>query len=539
MSFFFPLFSPLKKMLKSLNEAPFFYRLLLSLLSGIVLSFSQAPTNLWPLIFIGFSLFYYLYTLAQTKRQAFLSAFLFAFGYFVSGLHWIGNALLVEGNEYKWVWPLAVIALPALLALFTALYATINHLLFYKSRLSHFIGFCVFIAFSEWVRGHVFTGFPWNLYGYGWSSVSPIIQSVSLIGSYGLTFLSIFWGGVIGFALIPASLSFPKPAAIKKAIALIAILSFAGAYAFGHWRLSKETNSPLSDVTFHLIQPNIAQAEKWKSDKLVSHFETLVELSSSVTKRSGRNITIWPETALPPSFLKSVAVNERIHSVLNAGDILLSGALSITTDQNSNHPRYHNGLFLWQKDQGKGNQAPRALYSKTHLVPFGEYIPFQKYIPLTPITNFSGFERGSGAQTIQIGNGIPSFSPLICYEIIFPHQAINKHSVRPDFILTLTNDAWYGDSAGPYQHFTQARFRAIEQGLPVIRVANTGISGLIDSYGRVIKQTTLMKKDSITTAIPTKTAQKTYYSMHGNQLFLGFVALCLFTTIRLKQKHFS
>ncbi len=515
------IFIKLNNYRRALLEAPFFCRLFLAGLAGLGLSFIQAPYGLWFLIFPCFGLFYFLYVPTENKKQAFLTGFVFAFGYFLLSLNWIGNALLVEGNEYKWVWPLAVIALPALLSSFTALYVTITHILFKrKNTLNGFIAFCALLSLSEWVRGYAFTGFPWNLYGYGWANILPVMQSLSLFGPYGLTFFTILWGCAFGFVATKSS--------GKMTATILVLLSFGFIYGFGALRLNNATSDVVDGVSIHIVQPNIQQEDKWRADKLAENFEKHIALSV-FEDRAQKNIIIWPETSLPPSFLDSTAVHERIHSILGGNSILLAGALKI----NPNPHSYHNALMLWD-----GQKRGQHLYSKSHLVPFGEYIPFQQYIPIETISGFSGFNRGSGAQTIEI-KGYPSFSPLICYEVIFPHQAVNKAQNRPDYILTITNDGWYGNSAGPYQHFEQARFRAIEQGIPVIRAANTGISSLIDPYGRVIKQANLMSRATITGDLPVKIKGETYYSMFGDRLFLALVLLCLLRAFLLKQKSFS
>lgn len=501
-----------KKFISALFEAPFLLRLFLSLLSGIGLSFIQAPFDLWFLLFPCFGLFYLLYASVDSKHRTFLLSFVFGLGYFITGLNWIGNALLVEGNDYKWAWPLAVIALPTLLALFTALFATIAHILFRKESLIGFIAFCVLLSVSEYVRGYAFTGFPWNLYGYGWASVFSMIQSLSLIGPYGLTLLTIIWGCSFGYILLPNA---------QRGMGLsITILSMAVIFEYGFFRLKDSDISYHESLLIHIVQPNINQAEKWRVEQFSNNFDKHIIMSSNVQKIS-RNVFIWPETALPPSFLNSMAVQERVNRVLRGNSILLSGALRIQSDTQTKTPSYHNSLVQFQ-----GRQKQQPLYDKSHLVPFGEYIPFQEYIPLKPVVAFTGFKRGNGTQTIQIDN-YPSVSPLICYEIIFAHQAVNKKQERPDYILTVTNDAWYGDSPGPYQHFQQARFRAIEQGIPVVRSANTGISGLVGPYGRVIKQTELMEDAIISVRLPVKTASKTYFNKLGDLPYLIFSLIFL------------
>ena len=492
----------------------FVFKLLIASISGIALSFALAPYNLWFLIFPCFGVFYYIYQTLEIKKQVFVLSFLFALGYFIAGLYWIGNALLVEGNEYKWAWPFAVIVLPSLLALFPALYLTINHLLFKNNTLSKFIGFCTLLAFSEWVRGHAFTGFPWNLYGYGAASNSNISQSLSLIGAYGLTLLTVFWGGSLGYLFVQNK--------SKYFIFALSVLTFTGLYAYGHQRLENANIQYNEDYQIHVVQPNIEQSEKWQNDKLSHNFEQLISANIHPLAEDKKHIVIWPETAIPPILLNSPAVHQRINNMLGDKAILLSGALTMQAGSQSNDLEYNNALLLWnQLNQGK------QIYAKSHLVPFGEYIPFQKYIPLETVTQFSGFQRGKGSQTTAL-KGFPSFSPLICYEIIFPHKVINKGAPRPDYILTVTNDGWYGDSTGPYQHLAQARFRAIEHGIPVIRSANTGVSAVVDPYGNVLGQVSLLKKGRIASKLPKLITKSPVYSRYGELFYFmlsGFLLL--------------
>lgn len=456
----------------------------ISLLCGIILSFIQSPTEYWFLIFPCFSAFYYCFTKVKNKRQTFILGFLFSFGYFIASLHWIGNALLVEGNDYKWAWPLAVIALPALLSIFTALYLTISFTLFKNKSLMGFVGFCFALFISEWVRGHAFTGFPWNLYGYGWIGRLEVAQMAYWIGPYGLTFLTIFWGSVIGLYCTTRR---------YKAVLGLALITLLFSYFIGELRLKNKAPQFNGGVNIHIVQPNIPQAEKWLTEKAADNFEKHTTLSN-IENSGQKNIIIWPETALSPLLLNSAAAQERIQSLLDQNTILLAGALD--AEQTGRTAKYHNSLMLWHH-----KITADRIYTKSHLVPFGEYIPFQKYIPLKPVAQFSGFERGTGSKTVET-EGFPSFTPKICYEIIFPHKMIIRGQARPDFILTITNDGWYGKSAGPYQHFTQARFRAIENNIPVIRSANTGVSGVIDGYGRVIQKTELMEESQLHSQLP-------------------------------------
>ena len=513
----------MKRFLNIARNAHFIIKALTALLMGAGLSFTQSPHELWFLIFPCFGAFYFIYLSLPKKRQVFAAAFLFAFGYFVCGLNWIGNALLVEGNEYRWVWPLAVIALPTLLASFTALYVTIAHILFDKNRITGFLGFCALLTLSEWVRGYAFTGFPWNLYGYGWAAVPQMLQTLSVVGPYGLTLFTVIWGCLAGFLLSETK--------FKSLLLLCGVFTLAGCFLWGEYRLQNSDVKKHLNLRVHIIQPNIEQSEKWKPEKLAVNFEKHLVLSADM-KFARRNIYVWPETALPPAFLNSMAAQERLKNFLTGDSILLSGALQLVPDPQNQSVKYYNGLFLFD-----GERPPSRLYSKTHLVPFGEYIPFQKYIPLEPVVAFKGFERGLGARTISLAN-YPSFRALICYEIIFPHKIIGKGQARPDYILTVTNDGWYGDSAGPYQHFTQARFRAIEQGLPVVRSANTGISGLIDPYGRVIQGAPLLEEAAMTVSLPRPAKNVTIYSRFGEYIFLTILLLILAAAI-VRKKEFN
>ena len=491
------------------------HKYIASFITGALLSFIQAPYNVWILIFPCFAMLYFLYCKASSLKQSFLIGFLFAFGYFVLGLYWIGNALLVDGNSYKWAWPLAVLALPALLSLFTGLYVALAHLIGQKEKLTGLLAFCSLLALSEWVRGYAFTGFPWNLYGYGWSSVTQVIQTLSLFGPYGLTLLTIFWGCSLGFISL-----FKQH---RLWIGSFTLLSLIASYEYGHYRLFYAEKEFDTTVQFNIVQPNINQEDKWKAEKLAQNFEQHVELSTPAVK-ARKSIIIWPETSIGPALYQNSTVQERIQSVLSPNDLLLSGALIRKEDGS-----FHNALSAWEY-----RQQPQHLYSKSHLVPFGEYIPFQNLVPLKTVTQFSGFARGEGSRKINL-DSYPSVQPLICYEIIFPHEAFSKNNKRPEYILTLTNDAWYGKSPGPHQHFEQARFRAIEQGVPVVRAANTGISGIINAYGHPMKTADLMTQGNIQSYLPTQTSNKTYYSILKDWLFILLAIGALLPAIILKK----
>tara|TARA_B100000508_G_scaffold136373_1_gene129330 strand:- start:1461 stop:3032 length:1572 start_codon:yes stop_codon:yes gene_type:complete len=495
----------------SLAQKPFLMRALIIFLSGAACALALPPYGLWPFFYLGFSVFFLTLSTIKTKKSAFLFGWLFGLGYFLLGLNWIGNALLVDGNEFAWVWPLAVIALPASLGLFTGLASLSAFIVNKKWNIPLFISLCLTLILTEYARGHLFTGFPWNLFGYIWSDTLSIAQSAALLGPYGLTFLTLLW------AIIP--INFITKKTDDKLTYKVAISTLIIAGLFGLFSLKKPIDYN-ETVQVQIVQPNISQAEKWDSALLPINLNKHIHLSKRQKDAAPlKTVIVWPETALGPILVDSSAARELINGVLQEhpeGSMLLTGALA-TDFLSNNIPKSYNAVTAITK-----NTPPQHVYSKSHLVPFGEYIPLNNILPLETITGFSGFMRGNGAKTISL-TGIPSFSPMVCYEVIFPEAVVDRNN-RPEWLLNVTNDAWYGKSAGPYQHFAQTRFRAIEQGLPLVRAANTGISGIIDPKGRTIASQNLMEHGLIISKLP-KPLPKTLYARYGEAPFLILMLL--------------
>ena len=461
----------------------------LCLVAGLISAFAMAPHNLWFTLFIGIACLYTSLHYAKNKRRKFALGWLYGFGYFVMSLSWIGNALLVEGNPYKWAWPLAVSGLPATLALFIGTMCILTHWV----KLNKFLGLLAFSGLmigSELLRGYLFTGFPWNLFGYSWADTLSIAQIASLGSIYILSAITIFWASSIGFALIA-----------KKHLALtaltISLISFLACFVYGQYRIDSTEITYKEGVMARLVQPNINQADKWDPKKTADHFSKLLQLSYyDGSEQAAENFTyiIWPETAIKGWYLQDRGSLGAVKAMLNSypkGAAIITGALLFDESDKS----YSNSIIMIDSDGEISNR-----YNKSHLVPFGEYIPFQKWIPLETITQFTGFKRGNGPEIYNTQQNL-SYSPLVCYEILFPHNALPKNK-KADFIVNVTNDAWYGISAGPYQHFTLARFRAIETGTSVLRVANTGITGAIDPLGRVISSSKLFTPSHLNIDLP-------------------------------------
>ena len=448
---------------------------------------------------LGLSALYVTLTLSRGPRSAFSLGWAFGFGYFGLSLSWIGNALLVKGNDYAWAWPLAVVALPAALALFPALGSAAFRFAGRSTKISSVLVFVILIGGTEILRGFLFTGFPWNLFGYSWAGMPEILQSVALINVYGLTLLTLLWGALPGFWLL--RLAQGRFGFRDSAFTLLVISSFFLLFLFGQYRLQNTTVENHKHITLRLVQPNIAQNEKWDRSAMQTHFETLNHLSRARGDERKTTYIIWPETAINPYIMSKTenkALLQETLSTYRGQAWLLAGTLRFEPKTGG----YFNSLLLF-------NQAAENVqtYDKSHLVPFGEYIPFKEFIPLKTVTKFEGFQSGPGPMHQETPYGL-SYSPLICYEIIFPGRVTKNNAPPPDFIVNVTNDAWYGDSAGPYQHLTKAVFRAVEEGIPVVRVANTGISAVIDPLGQIHGQIELFRKDTMTNLLPQKNVYK-------------------------------
>lgn len=482
------------KNLQNISGIPVKLRILICFIAGLLSALATPPVSLiWVLFFTLPAVFLILASFEKKHALSFLSGFFFGFAYFLISLIWIGNALLVEGNDYAWAWPLAVTGLPLILSLFWATGFYIWSKLFTGKTLSGLLGFMTIFYFAEWLRGHLFTGFPWNLFGYGWSEYLEILQITSIGGIYFLTYLTIFW------ACSPAILFMQNISKRKSALFLtIAGVSFLVIYAYGFLRLSGSPAETYEGIEIVIVQPNIPQHEKWDRALLHSNFKKHLDLSVNQNqKATGTTFIIWPETAIHPAFLGSENARLAIQNMLASyqGDaMLIAGALRY--EKTPEKELYYNSIVFINKDG-----AIEHVYDKHHLVPFGEYIPFQQYIPLKTVTGFQGFVAGPGHQPIQVQDKAVIL-PLICYESIFPFQKKRSDDVIPSFIVNVTNDAWYGQSAGPHQHLQQSRIRAIELGLPFLRSSNTGISAFIDPYGRILRKKELAEKGILKAFLP-------------------------------------
>ncbi|APH70568.1 apolipoprotein N-acyltransferase [Aquibium oceanicum] len=454
-------------------------RAMLALLAGAFGVLAQAPIDFFPAGFVSFTILVWLLdgataddrdTFWRRQRVNFAIGWWFGFGYFVAGLWWVGQALLVDAEEFAWALPLAVIGLPAGLAIFYGLASTVARLCW-----SNGIGRIAALAFgfgiAEWLRATVLTGFPWNAVGYAAMPVPLLMQSVQVTGMYGMNALAVFI-----FAL-PALLASDR----HRRTGLFAGLVLAAAHVgFGYYSLSRTIPVDKS-LSVRIVQPSIPQGGKWDPEYRDNILATLLELSAKPPEEGGRRpeLIVWPETALPFLFTDRPDALAAVGDMLQDGQKLFLGA--VRSEGAGAAVRYYNSVIAID-DAGEIVDA----VDKVHLVPFGEYLPLQVVFDRLGMRaiadNVGGFSAGAERGSIAVTDAI-SAVPFICYEVIFPGEVVADDA---DLIVNLTNDAWFGDTPGPYQHFRQAQLRAVETARPMVRAANNGISAVIDSRGRVV-----------------------------------------------------
>jgi len=464
------------------------------------MALSMPPFGLFPLLWICLPALIALLQGTKNNKQAFFTGWSFAFGFFVFGLYWISVAMFVDLRHFWWAVPFAIAGLPAILAIYYGLVGIVAR----KLDLSDLPGVVLFGLFwflAEYARGHILTGFPWNLLGYAWSDVLPILQFTSVAGIYGLTLVTTV------IACLPASLENKSAKAYAAFLASLFFLVILGSW--GEIRLKTTALEPALGVHARLVQPNIAQVHKWKPMEQEKNFQDILELSTAPASKRITHI-FWPETASTFYLSEDSAHRKEIASKIPSAVSVITGVLRRDVSPNGKM-RYFNSLVVLD---GMGRLV--GGYDKSHLVPFGEYMPFRDILPLKALAaSNADFTPGDGPRSLRV-LGLPLFSPLICYEAIFS-GAVTDSTDRPDFLVNLTNDAWYGRTTGPYQHFAIAKVRAVEEGMMMLRIANTGISGVIDPMGRVEKKLGLGEKGVIDTGL-LKALPFTIFSQWGERI---------------------
>ena len=478
------------------------------------------PVSQWILLLPAFSGLLLLLERTDAPRRAFAIGWGFALGYFATGLYWIANALLIDVATFWWMVPFAVLGLPAFLAVFvgasTALWRWLEP--------GPILGLPLFAttwSLAELARGHLLTGFPWNLIGYAWWERPEPLQGMALIGVYGLGFVTIL-ASAAPVLLLGRGMR-------GKLAACCAMLPLLALGAWGHQRLAEAPSEMVPGVRLRLVQPNIAQTIKLAAEDRITSFERLLALSASPAAQPP-TVILWPETAVPFLLERELNARAALAELLSPGATAIVGAPRVTVAPDGK-ARFFNGMVAIDADD-----LVRGVYDKHHLVPFGEYVPLRGLLPIETVANRdTDYAAGDGPRTLRVP-GAPAFGPLICYEGIFPGAAIDEAD-RPDWMLNLTNDAWYGNSSGPYQHFVIVAGRAIEEGLPMVRVANSGVSGVIDPYGRVTSTLDLGRQGVLDAELPVKHPNATLYTMWRSYPLFASDVLFIFWAIMSKRRR--
>ena len=509
------------------------WRILIAFLAGAASTLALPPANIWPVPFVTFPVLVWLVDgAAGTRLGGVLAAasagWWFGFGYFLAGLYWLGHAFLVDAKTFGWLLPFAVTALPAAMAIYTALGMALARAIWTRGA-TRILALAVALTLTEWLRGHLFSGFPWNTFGYALISPLWLAQGAALIGIWGLTFLA------VAIYASPAALADPRTDTTRPWMApALSGVVIAALAIYGVARLAGTSTNYVEGVHLRIMQPNLQQDDKFnyaRKQQVMDRYLALSDRKDGPQSAGLRGVThlIWPESAFPFFLTREPDVLAQISALLPKGTVLITGAIR-APDSRGVVNRAYNSIYVIGDDG-----SILSVYDKVHLVPFGEYLPFQDLLERLGLEQLTkvrgGFIPGERRQN-QPAPGAPNFLPLVCYEIIFASDAV-PHSeqpnwlyrhlgryfdwpfvagngARPGWLLNLTNDGWFGASAGPYQHFQQARVRAIEEGLPLVRAANTGISAVVDPLGRVVASLPLGVEGILDAPLPQPLAPTLY-----------------------------
>lgn len=502
-------------------EAGGWRRWLLAWLLGAVAAAALPPVSFTLALLVSFPGLVWLLDGARDWRGAARDGWWFGFGFLTTGLYWVSNALLTDAAQFGWLVPFAVLGLPAAVALFPAAGAVVAKLLWVPGPL-RVLALAAGWSAGEAMRGHWFTGFPWNLVGYTWTWSAPVLQTASVIGVYGLSFATAFVAASLA-ALAEPGAARRHPRAVWAPALATGLVLVAG--AAGWARLQDAPVESVPGVLLRVVQANIAQPDKWDPDRIESNLRLHLDLSARLGAAPVTHV-VWPETAATFFLDVQPEALARLSGIVPPGGVLLTGAPRAALGADGTISQIWNSIRAVD-DTG----AIVATYDKAHLVPFGEYVPFRRFLGAvglgTIVPGNVDYSAGPGPRTMALP-GLPPVSPLVCYEAIFPGGVVDREA-RPGWLLNATNDGWYGRSAGPYQHFEMARVRAVEQGLPLVRAANTGISGVIDSWGRVRARLALGETGVVDAPLPLA-LPPTLYSRYGfaipaTLLFAGFAGL--------------
>lgn len=497
--------------------------------SGLLSALAFPPFGLLFFLPPALMVFLAVVSRAKTAKQASWSGWFYGLGFFTLSLYWVGEAFLVDSARHGGLMPFALLALCSGMALFFMGVSVLTwglKALFRLDDLSVLFAFAGCWILFEWLRSWVLTGFPWNLMGQVWVAVPEILQFGSVFGVWGLSAVTVLAFSVPWVFLYSCFVR--RSFGLELGVFVLLWGAFGVIYLWGGLRLE---TAPTGPDAFHqkivrVVQPNILQREKWVPELRRGHLVNQIALSIEGQKP---DLVIWPETAVPYVLAHNSTLKQFVARAVPESGYLLTGAPRYELRRGAvDSERFYNSLYILNR---KGDILDS--YDKAHLVPFGEYTPWG----LGKLTSFGqgNFTPGPGPQTLS-APGIPAFSPLICYEIIFP-GAVVAQTNRPQWLLNITNDAWFGRSSGPWQHLSMSQLRAVEEGLPVLRAANTGISAAIDGYGRILQHYPLSERGYFDQKLPRPVDQRTIFSVVGNYsvaLLVIILACCVTVLHKLR-----
>ncbi len=493
---------------------PFLLFFFLPTLSGVLLALSFPKPDLYPLAWVGLAplLISIRHPMTSARTAGFITGLIFFFG----TQYWIYHSINHFGHVPFVISILVVIALCGYEGIYTSLFATLVQFTHQKTRLPLNLATATLWVGGEYLRGIIFTGFPWSLLGYTQYKVLPLIQIADITAVYGLSFLIVYTNALIADIIATRmNKDANKTQRLNLTMETVMVAVIMGCVLW--YGTIKLKDIPKGDpVTISVIQGNLRQDMKWDErfrDYCFSRYETL----SSQAAKDNPQLIVWPESALPFLFMSDEQYTNRLlefHKTLNTH--LLFGSDLVRGYKNNKTLALSNSAVLLSPT-GKTLYT----YDKIKLVPFGEYIPLKDVLGFIDkiVVSIGEFIKGNSRNVAKTPFG--TFATLICYEIIFPDLVREFYRYGGDFIVTITNDAWFGQTSGPYQHFAMAVLRAVENRKPLIRAANTGISGFVDSSGRVQSKTELFETIALTGTI-NKDSSMTFYTTYGNV----FVALC-------------
>ena len=499
-------------------------RFLLMLVLGALAGTSVPPLFILPALFVTFPFWVWALDGAERRRglgllfgPAFSIGFAFGWGYFIVAFHWLGAAFFIEGGAFLALMPVAILALSALIALFWGLASALAHL-FWSHGAWRIVTLAVFLSASEYARGTFFSGFPFALLGYALTANIEMMQLSATIGVYGLTLIAAL------LAMTPALI---WPADGRGMVArlvpfFLAIAAIAGQIGYGNYRLNATEVPPGPGINARLVQPIITEHSNWAAANPPEIVSRLIEVTGNLT---GKDIVVWPESVFP--FFLSVYPEglARIARMLPPETTLITGAPrepEILSDEPSDNPGYNSILVI------DTNGEVVASYDKSHLVPFGEYLPFAQFWKLFGITQFvpgtNGWAPGDGKRLVTPA-GLPGFIALVCYEAIFSGD-LGADPAKADYILNISNDEWFDGSIGPAQHAHHALLRAVETGLPMLRATNSGVTFAADPMGRIVSRLAPYQPGFVDVDLPGK-LETTPFARYGNWPFLGALGVGL------------